>query len=157
MPQCERCVTVSKKFGSKCTEIQLSIVKAESKTLSFSQLRMRFSSVDLGERVHGAMILTSNVIPKRIYSNLPPKWSKILREILEKEAKPSVFGEYQNDEPSNTESVTLKAPVIFENGSEPKKQSNYKSVHDKNLPSWLLDSITHEVMRQAPVYFSLTP
>ena len=157
MPQCERCVTVSKKFGSKCTEIQLSIVKAESKTLSFSQLRMRFSSVDLGERVHGAMILTSNVIPKRIYSNLPPKWSKILREILEKEAKPSVFGEYQNDEPSNTESVSLKAPVIFENGSEPKKQSNYKSVHDKNLPSWLLDSITHEVMRQAPVYFSLTP
>ena len=157
MPQCERCVTVSKKFGSKCTEIQLSIVKAESKTLSFSQLRMRFSSVDLGERVHGAMILTSNVIPKRIYSNLPPKWSKILREILEKEAKPSVFGEYQNDEPSNTESVTLKAPVIFENGSEPKKQSNYKSVHDKNLPSWLLDSITHEVMRQAPVYSSLTP
>merc|ERR1719259_469192 len=68
-PQCDRCVTVSKKFGSKCTEIQLSIVKAESKTLSYSQLR--------------------------IYSNLPPKWSKVLREILEKEAKPSVFAEYQ--------------------------------------------------------------
>ena len=57
MPQCERCVTVSKKFGSKCTEIQLSIVKAESKTLSFSQLRIRFSSVDLGVPVHEAMIL----------------------------------------------------------------------------------------------------
>ena len=157
MPQCERCVTVSKKFGSKCTEIQLSIVKAESKTLSFSQLRMRFSSLDLANQIMKPWIMahdckTSNVIPKRIYSNLPPKWSKILREILEKEAKPSVFGEYQNDEPSNTESVSLKAPVIFENGSEPKKQSNYKSVHDKNLPSWLLDSITHEVMRQASVY-----
>ena len=94
----------------------------------------------------------SNVILIRIYSNLPPKWSKILREILEKEAKPSVFGEYQNDERSNTESVSLTKPAVSENGYEPKKQSNYKSVHDKNLPSWLLDSITHEVMRQASVY-----
>ena len=94
----------------------------------------------------------SNVIPIRIYSNLPPKWSKILCGILEKEAKPSVFGDYQNEESSNTESASNTAPVMSRNGSEPKKQSNYKSVHDKNLPSWLLDSITHEVMRQASVY-----
>ena len=88
-----------------------------------------------------------NVILIRIYSNLPPKWSKTLRDVLEKEGKPSVFGEYQNDEPSKTESVQVKSETI----TEPIKISNYKSVHDKNLPSWLLDSLTHEVMRQVSV------
>ena len=43
-------------------------------------------------------------------------------------------------------------PMISEIIPEPKRISNYKSVHDKNLPSWLLDSLTHEVMRQASVY-----
>ena len=67
--------------------------------------------------------------------------------MLEKEGKPSVFGEYQNDEPSKTESVQVKSETI----TEPIKISNYKSVHDKNLPSWLLDSLTQEVMRQVSV------
>ena len=67
--------------------------------------------------------------------------------MLEKEGKPSVFGEYHNDEPSKTESVPVRSEII----PEPKRISNYKSVHDKNLPSWLLDSLTHEVIRQASI------
>lgn len=112
------------------------------------------SAADLlrGTSLWGPGYKISNVILIRIYSNLPPKWSKVLREILENEGKPSVFGEYQNDARTNTESVSLTKTAVSENGYEQKKQSNYKSVHDKNLPSWLLDSITHEVMRQVSVY-----
>ena len=96
------------------------------------------------------LLIISSV--SRIYANLPPKLAKALRDVLEKESKPSVFGEYQNDEPSKTETVSVTPPYIREKSPESRRISNYKSVHDKNLPSWLLDSLTHEVMRQESVY-----
>jgi hypothetical protein len=111
----------------KTDRLEISFLRANAKVLSIEKLK--------------------------INCQIPPA----LRNELDKAKPPdktkfSYFGEYPNKtdiNEANNEQNRMNSNKFDEfcmNSAAPPK--NYKSVHDKNLPSWVLDSITNDVMRQ---------
>ena len=84
----------------------------------------------------------------KIYCRVP----KFLVDRIEKTKPPdkvfSYFGQYSATESSLPAKTSPTPDTSTADDVQKSTKRNYKSVHDKNLPSWLLDSITNHVMRQ---------